>query len=302
MAAPKKKTVDYFPHFTRPGKTLFILEAKWGNDGYAFWFKLLETLGATEGHVCNFNDAAQREYLLARTGADAQTANDILSELATLGNLDGALWAEGLIWCQSFVDNVEDAYKKRLSDLPQRPVSSTENPMERVNPEEETPREEQFDTGNGETKVKERKENKSREKVKSISPDGDYLDQILALFLHEYESEHGKPYLIVNRGKERRAVGVLLRAHRAEIKASGTSPPDSDETKRQFQALFRAAVRVNDPWLHNNMSPTILASKINEILRKIENGSGGKVQSKLDSSFFERLQRDGFIQGAAGRR
>lgn len=56
MARPTKETVDYFPHFVKCGRTIFILESKYGNDGYAFWFKLLEILGDTEGHYydCSF--------------------------------------------------------------------------------------------------------------------------------------------------------------------------------------------------------------------------------------------------------
>ena len=47
MARPKKQTVDYFPHIIKQGKTMTILENRFGNDGYAFWFKLLEILGST---------------------------------------------------------------------------------------------------------------------------------------------------------------------------------------------------------------------------------------------------------------
>ena len=47
---PKKAIVDYFPHFVSHGKTMFTIEMKYGNDGYAFWFKLLEILGSTENH------------------------------------------------------------------------------------------------------------------------------------------------------------------------------------------------------------------------------------------------------------
>ena len=47
MARPGKTKVDYFPHVTRTGKTIAILEARWGNDGYAFWFKTLELLGSS---------------------------------------------------------------------------------------------------------------------------------------------------------------------------------------------------------------------------------------------------------------
>jgi len=48
MARPNKQGVDYFPHFVNHGKTMFILEEKFGNNGYAFWFKLLELLGKEE--------------------------------------------------------------------------------------------------------------------------------------------------------------------------------------------------------------------------------------------------------------
>ena len=48
MARPAKLTVDYFPHIINQGKTIFIIENNYGNDGYAFWFKLLELLGATD--------------------------------------------------------------------------------------------------------------------------------------------------------------------------------------------------------------------------------------------------------------
>ena len=51
MSRPRKAVVDYFPHYVNHGKTLFILEQKYGNDGYAFWFKLLEMLGGSDGII-----------------------------------------------------------------------------------------------------------------------------------------------------------------------------------------------------------------------------------------------------------
>ena len=49
MTRPKKQTVDYFPHSCNHKKTIYILEERYGNNGYSFWFKLLEMLGNTEG-------------------------------------------------------------------------------------------------------------------------------------------------------------------------------------------------------------------------------------------------------------
>ena len=69
MARPKKQTIDYFPHSCTHGKTMFIIEQKYGNDGYAFWFKLLELLGDTAGHYIDLNDEATQEFLQAKLGS-----------------------------------------------------------------------------------------------------------------------------------------------------------------------------------------------------------------------------------------
>ena len=69
MARPRKQTVDYFPHDTNAGhrKTLTVLQNKYGNDGYAFWYQLLELLGRSPGHFYNFSDPSDWEFLVAET-------------------------------------------------------------------------------------------------------------------------------------------------------------------------------------------------------------------------------------------
>ena len=68
MGRPRKQTVDYFPHFvSTDSRTKFILEQSWGNDGYAFWFKLLELLGRSEGHYYDCSQPADKMYLVALT-------------------------------------------------------------------------------------------------------------------------------------------------------------------------------------------------------------------------------------------
>ena len=67
MARPKKQTVDYFPHIANSGKTIFILENQFGNDGYAFWFKTLELLATTDGHVIDTGNPSEWEFLIAKT-------------------------------------------------------------------------------------------------------------------------------------------------------------------------------------------------------------------------------------------
>ena len=57
MARTQKDTVDYFPHDAdaSAGDTLTVLEGQYANDGYAFWFKLLERLASSEGHFIDLS-------------------------------------------------------------------------------------------------------------------------------------------------------------------------------------------------------------------------------------------------------
>ena len=121
MARPKKQTVDYFPHIANSGKTIFILENQFGNDGYAFWFKTLELLATTDGHVIDTGNPSEWEFLIAKTLVSEDTAREILNLLGKLEAIDNELLQVGILWCQNLVDNVSDVYKKRKVNLPVRP-------------------------------------------------------------------------------------------------------------------------------------------------------------------------------------
>lgn len=162
MARPKKQTVDYFPHIAKSGKTILMLESRWKNDGYAFWFKLLEILCQSEGHVSDYGNPLDREFILAKTLVSDETATEILNKLAETGKIDSELWTKKLIWCQSLVDNIKDAYKKRINELPEKPVSSTGNHVKTEFQEEETTLELVSGNGSTESKVKESKVDKSK--------------------------------------------------------------------------------------------------------------------------------------------
>ena len=157
MARPKKATVDYFPHKCNHGKTLFILENKFGNDGYAFWFKLLELLGSTEGHFYDFNPAPEKQFLLAKTRVTEDTAAEILKTLSDVEAIDPELWDVGLIWSDNFIENVSDAYAKRIDTLP------TKEGLRLLKPHLFS-RNGVSDNGSTESKVKESKVKESRRK------------------------------------------------------------------------------------------------------------------------------------------
>ena len=130
MARPLKRTVDYFPHFVNAGKTLLILQNEFGNDGYAFWFKLLALLCKTDGQVYDYNNLASWRLLLAETNVSEDIANKILQLLADIEAIDPELYLAKIIWVQNLVDNLADVYTRRRNGfVPSRPVIDNINPV-----------------------------------------------------------------------------------------------------------------------------------------------------------------------------
>ena len=128
MARPTKTSVDYFPHMTHSGKTIAILEARWGNDGYAFWFKLLELLGDSSDFSFNCNRSADWEYLLSKTRVTEPVARAILDKLAEVEAIDAACWQQNIVWSDNFCRNLEPVFEKRKGQKPQKPEFPQQKP------------------------------------------------------------------------------------------------------------------------------------------------------------------------------
>ena len=128
MARPLKHTVDYFPHFVNTGKTLLILQNEFGNDGYAFWFKLLSLLCKTDKQVYDYNNPASWRLLLAETSVSEDIANRILQLLADIETIDPDLYLKKMIWVQNLIDNLSDVYiRRRNGSVPTKPVIANKN-------------------------------------------------------------------------------------------------------------------------------------------------------------------------------
>ena len=130
MARPLKRTIDYFPHYVNAGKTLLILQSEFGNDGYAFWFKLLSLLCKTDGQVYDYNNPASWRLLLAETCVSEDIAIKILQLLSEVEAIDSELYQNKVIWVQNLVDNLNDVYNRRRNgSVPSRPVNVNNNPV-----------------------------------------------------------------------------------------------------------------------------------------------------------------------------
>ena len=122
MARKAKLNVDYFPHDVDAsnGKTIHHLEKRFGNDGYAVWFKILEKLGSYERHYIDCRNQVEFAFLADYCNVDEAKLDGILQVIADINAIDAALWSSRIIFCENFVARITDAYRRRLNSLPSR--------------------------------------------------------------------------------------------------------------------------------------------------------------------------------------
>jgi hypothetical protein len=118
MAREQRKDVDYFPHDCTHGRKMHIIESKYGNDGYAAWFKLLEQLGKANNHYIDISDEMTLMFLTSIFKIDEDKTMSILNDLAKLGAIDKVFFDEyKVIYSQKFADSIQDAYRKRKTEM-----------------------------------------------------------------------------------------------------------------------------------------------------------------------------------------
>lgn len=113
MGRPPRNTVDFFPHFISEGKKMYFIEKKYGNDGYATWFKILEKLADTENHYLNLNEEEEVIYLSAKCNISEALLFSIINDLSRIGAFNKTLWEYKIIWSQKFIDEIQEAYTRR---------------------------------------------------------------------------------------------------------------------------------------------------------------------------------------------
>jgi len=136
MARPIKRTVDYFPHDANSSsrKTLTIIENHFGLEGYAVWFKLLETISVSNNHIIDIRNTTDLDYLSGKMRIKPGRLVEILDKLAELKAIDVELWQHKIIWCQNFVDRLSYLYERRRDPTPQRPILDHNNDIVNNNP------------------------------------------------------------------------------------------------------------------------------------------------------------------------
>jgi hypothetical protein len=136
MARPTKKGMDYFPHDcdASTDDKIEALRSFHGNDGYAFYFILLERVFRMENPEINLGIPAIKLALIKRVGVTPEIFDEILKTALEVGAFDKVAYDEKQILTSDGIkrrfNNIQDSRAKwRKSKRPEM-VFHQENPME----------------------------------------------------------------------------------------------------------------------------------------------------------------------------
>lgn len=96
MARPRKSGLDYFPHDTDAvnDEKIEALRALYGNDGYAFYFILLERIYRTNTFEIDISDLETRQILAGKTGISLEKFELILQTALNHGCFDKKVYSK----------------------------------------------------------------------------------------------------------------------------------------------------------------------------------------------------------------
>lgn len=175
MARPKKEGMDYFPHDTDSvnDEKVEALRMLYGNDGYAFYFILLERIYRTKNAELDVSDAETMQILSRKVGVTLQEFENMLKTALKRDCFDQEAYDErGVLTSNGIKKRVAPIVEKRES-MRRKYVSNNEKDSLLVS-DAETPQKPD--------KVKERKVKESKDKVVKNK----YSD-FVSMTLDEYE-------------------------------------------------------------------------------------------------------------------
>jgi hypothetical protein len=117
MARKKKLNVDYFPHFISRGSKISYLEHKYGNDGYATWFKILEELAKADYHFLDLSKEMTMMFLSDKCKIDEDKLLEIISDLVRMEVFHKELWNQKILYCPTFIESVSDVWERRKVEM-----------------------------------------------------------------------------------------------------------------------------------------------------------------------------------------
>lgn len=221
MARPARNNVDYFPFYCEEGKKMYYLEETYGNDGFATFVKILRELAKTNYHYLDLSGKTTRMFLSAKCKISTELLENIIEDLVELEKFDKDLWTENqIIWCQDFVDSIEDAYSKRknkcinyegllqhLNSLGIRKPSKSKS-IGGINPKSRVEY----------NKVDKTKEKNTSSEIENFKASTDDKNEILKYILKKYDQHRGNlPRVRVFSEKRKKAMKARIKEHGLDV-------------------------------------------------------------------------------------
>jgi hypothetical protein len=165
MARPLKEGMDYFPHDTDAAndEKIEALRALHGNDGYAFYFILLERIYRTSSAELDVSKTAILAALIKKIGVSMDKFNEILETAFDINCLDREQYENRCVLTSNGIRKRFTEVNKIRENWRKRKESREENYREN---HKENPGDNPGETR--QSKVKESKEKKSKKESKDL--------------------------------------------------------------------------------------------------------------------------------------
>lgn len=277
MSRPIANTISYFSHDTDMSEDdkLEKVEFKYGLIGYAIYNKILERVYKTYG---NFNIQSSEDFKMygQKWRVEAEMLKEIVNYMREIflfpsDNFVSNGVKKRMKKIKAERDRKRNYYKKKEVTKKVLDVQNTAK----------TPLKDVYKTDcSKQTKVNKSKLNKIKlKKIKeknininnnSGKPEDDFIDQLFGLFLVEFKQARKEDYVVVSREKEKSSIVKLLGHYKNQ-----NPEKDSRQTVVDFQTLFKQSLTVDDRFLQENISPSMILNKLNFIKTKLKGNNAG---------------------------
>jgi len=118
MGRQPKYDADYFPFYAKDGRTLFILQQRYGLEGIGFFTNLMRLLTLTPNHHLCIQEEADRLYFFSKIGIDEDRGMEMIDLLVKTGKIHHDLWiTHRVIVSEDHLNSLKPLYERRKQEI-----------------------------------------------------------------------------------------------------------------------------------------------------------------------------------------
>ncbi len=296
MARPQQKGLEYFPfdtNFFSDRKIKRVLRT-FGPKGVIIYLFLLCEIYRQEGYFIKWDSNSSFDIA---DGIGVGISEDLVNQVVEFCRKE-KLFSEELFISDSVLtsrgiqERYKEATKRRAIDLEKYLIIDTKQDISVTETPVFVPETSKNVTKSTQIKVKESKVNKTiTVEEKSSTGKHDFIDFLISDFKELFLKYRNRDYELTTIGKERKAIGSLLKAYKQKPENKDKS---AEQTRIELKSFFERCLKISEDqnkWLYNNMTLPIINSKLNEIGNYIK--SSAKQSKQLDLQDFKNNMING---------